>query len=121
MPALDAYLTERLRETSFGTSVVQFVFCFEIADFEPWGAFFKASASYTSYQAERGVERRAIALDRCEGSAGSTVGDDHRIETCGQGVFTPRWSLKVGQIPDPPTVPTPRLSLGTTRHQERAS
>ena len=50
MPALDAYLSERLRETSFGTSVVQFVFCFEIADFELWGAFFKESASYTSYR-----------------------------------------------------------------------
>src|SRR5262249_15520691 len=50
MSAVDAYLTERLRETSFGTSVVQFVFCFEIADFELWGSFFEASASYTSYR-----------------------------------------------------------------------
>jgi hypothetical protein len=50
MPAVEAYLTERLRDTSFGTSVDQFVFCFEIADFELWGAFFEASADYTSYR-----------------------------------------------------------------------
>jgi hypothetical protein len=50
MQAVEAYLSERLRETSFGTSVNLFVFCFEIADFELWGKFFEASGGYTSYR-----------------------------------------------------------------------
>jgi hypothetical protein len=37
-------------DTSFGTSVDQFVFCFEIADFELWGKFFAETANYTSYR-----------------------------------------------------------------------
>jgi hypothetical protein len=30
--------------------IARFVFCFEIANFEDWGAFFQASADYTSYR-----------------------------------------------------------------------
>lgn len=50
MRALDAYLSEHLKERSFGTSIECFVFCFEIAEFEQWGDFFRASAEYTSYR-----------------------------------------------------------------------
>jgi hypothetical protein len=50
MSDLDAYLTERLEEKSFGSSIDRFVFCFEIADFERWGEFFRASANYVSYR-----------------------------------------------------------------------
>lgn len=50
MPALDLYLTERLEPQSFGTSITRFVFCFEIADFENWGAFFEANAERTIYK-----------------------------------------------------------------------
>lgn len=50
MPALDLYLTEGLEAESFGKSIARFVFCFEIANFETWGAFFQASAEYTSYR-----------------------------------------------------------------------
>jgi hypothetical protein len=50
MPALGSYLTEHLGEKSFGTSVECFVFCFEVADFEKWGDFFQASATYVSYR-----------------------------------------------------------------------
>jgi hypothetical protein len=50
MPAIDLYLTEGLKARSFGTSIDRFVFCFEIANFEDWGAFFQASADYTSYK-----------------------------------------------------------------------
>jgi hypothetical protein len=35
---------------SFGGSIESFAFCFEIADFENWGDFFRASAEYTSYR-----------------------------------------------------------------------
>ncbi len=48
--ALDAYLNTRLNGKSFGSSVEGFVFCFEIADFENWGDFFRATADYTSYR-----------------------------------------------------------------------
>jgi hypothetical protein len=50
MRALDLYLTEGLEAQSFGKSIDRFVFCFEIANFEDWGAFFQASADYTSYR-----------------------------------------------------------------------
>jgi len=50
MSALDAYLTERLEEKSFGRSIDRFVFCFEIADFEKWGDFFRASENYVSHR-----------------------------------------------------------------------
>jgi hypothetical protein len=50
MSDLDAYLTERLEEKSFGSSIDRLVFCFEIADFEKWGDFFRASANYVSYR-----------------------------------------------------------------------
>ena len=53
MSALDAYLTERLMGHSFGQSIEGFVFCFEIADFEHYGAFFRSSADYTSYRPKR--------------------------------------------------------------------
>jgi hypothetical protein len=53
LSALDSYLTEQLREKSFGTSIDCFVFCFEIADFELWGDFFRASADYTSYRPKK--------------------------------------------------------------------
>jgi len=53
MPALDACLTEHLKEASFGGSIERFVFCFEIADFEIWGDIFKAAADYTSYRPKK--------------------------------------------------------------------
>ena len=53
MLAFDAYLTEQLKGQSFGSSIDGFVFCFEIADFELWGEFFRASANYTSYRPKR--------------------------------------------------------------------
>jgi hypothetical protein len=53
MSALDSYLAEQLREKSFGASIDRFVFCFEIADFELWGDFFRASADYTSYRPKK--------------------------------------------------------------------
>jgi hypothetical protein len=48
--ALDIYLDTRLDGKSFGSSIESFVFCCEIADFENWGDFFRASADYTSYR-----------------------------------------------------------------------
>ena len=48
--AFDDYLTAQLHGASFGPTVDEFVFCFEIADFELWGQFFAATASYTSYR-----------------------------------------------------------------------
>jgi hypothetical protein len=53
MPALDNYLNKNLEGRSFGDSIDSFVFCFEIADFEQWGAFFQSSAEYTSYRPKR--------------------------------------------------------------------
>jgi hypothetical protein len=53
MPAVDSYLSEKLREKSFGSSIDRFVFCFEIADFEFWNDFFAASAEHTSYRPKR--------------------------------------------------------------------
>jgi hypothetical protein len=49
-PALDQYLSALLEGKSFGRSIESFVFCFEIADFENWGNFFRATADYTSYR-----------------------------------------------------------------------
>jgi hypothetical protein len=51
--AVETYLSEKLRDRSFGDSVNCFVFCFEIADFELWGPFFSASADYVSYRPKR--------------------------------------------------------------------
>jgi hypothetical protein len=53
MSALDDYLNQQLRKTSFGTSIDRFVFCFEIADFEIWGKSFKATADYMSYRPKK--------------------------------------------------------------------
>ena len=53
MSALDAYLTRGLADKSFGSSIDRFVFCFEIADFENWGEFFKSSGDYTNYRPKR--------------------------------------------------------------------
>jgi len=53
MVALDSYVTEHLRDKSFGTSIERFVFCFEIADFELWAGFFQASSEYTSYRPKK--------------------------------------------------------------------
>jgi hypothetical protein len=50
MPALDAYLNDRLKGQSFGGSVDLFVFGFEIADFEKWADFFKSTKDYVSYR-----------------------------------------------------------------------
>ena len=50
MQALDAYLTECLKEKSYGISVNRFVFCFEIADFKLWGNSFRRTADFTSYR-----------------------------------------------------------------------
>ncbi|MGO9485028.1 MAG: hypothetical protein ACLPX9_10665 [Rhodomicrobium sp.] len=50
MSALASYLSGQLAETSFGTSVERFVFCFEIADFELWGKWFGATSGYASYR-----------------------------------------------------------------------
>lgn len=51
--AFDEYLSARLQGASFGPTVDEFVFCFEIADFELWGRSFAATASYTSYRPEQ--------------------------------------------------------------------
>jgi hypothetical protein len=53
MAALDSYVTEHLRDKSFGASIDRFVFCFEIADFELWAGFFQASSEYTSYRPKK--------------------------------------------------------------------
>ena len=53
MPALDAYLNERLKGHCFGHSIDCFVFYFDIADLEQWGAFFQSRADYTSYRPKR--------------------------------------------------------------------
>ena len=50
MRALDDYLTKSLTERSYGVSISRFVFCFEIADFELWGASFLDTADFTSYR-----------------------------------------------------------------------
>lgn len=47
---LETYLTEHLDKDSYGESVECFVFCFEIADFELWGDFFRSAADYSSYR-----------------------------------------------------------------------
>jgi hypothetical protein len=47
---LRAYLNDQLKEKSFGASINRFVFCFEIADFELWGKFYKETATYTLYR-----------------------------------------------------------------------
>jgi hypothetical protein len=46
----DAELSKLLAEKSFGASISEFVFGFEMADFETWGALFAKSASYISYR-----------------------------------------------------------------------
>lgn len=51
--ALDKYLTESLKNKSFGSSIDTFVFCLEIADFEKWGTLFLTTANYTSYKPKR--------------------------------------------------------------------
>lgn len=53
MSALDEYLSKGLHDRSFGSSINRFVFCFEIADFEKWGATFAATADYTSYRPKK--------------------------------------------------------------------
>ena len=47
---LSAYLNDQLKEKSFGASINRFVFCFEIADFELWGEFYRETATYTLYR-----------------------------------------------------------------------
>lgn len=54
MSAVDAYLTGKLAGRAFGRSVSRFVFCFEIADFEQWERFFKATSDYVSYRPKSG-------------------------------------------------------------------
>jgi hypothetical protein len=53
MTAMDRYLSQRLKDRSFGDSIDGFVLCFEIADFELWESFFTASADYVSYRPKR--------------------------------------------------------------------
>jgi hypothetical protein len=53
MVALESYLDEGLKGRSFGSSIDLFVFCFEIADFEAWGNWFKATEDYVSYRPKR--------------------------------------------------------------------
>jgi hypothetical protein len=51
--AVDTYLSNRLEAHSFGDSIDRFVFCFEIADFERWGAWFEATADFVSYKPKK--------------------------------------------------------------------
>ncbi len=50
MTALERYLNEGLNGQSFGGSIDLFMFCFEIADLETWGEWFKATEDYVSYR-----------------------------------------------------------------------
>jgi hypothetical protein len=53
IPKLGPYLSDQLKEKSFGASIGRFVFCFEIADFEFWSISFQSTSDYTSYRPKR--------------------------------------------------------------------
>jgi hypothetical protein len=46
----DAELSKVLAEINFGSSISEFAFGLEMADFESWGDLFKKSANYISYR-----------------------------------------------------------------------
>jgi len=50
MPRVGHYISDRLKDRSFGTSVTEFIFGFEIAELEGWGPVFRKNRDYMSYR-----------------------------------------------------------------------
>lgn len=49
------FIAQELRDQSFGSSVEEYVFGFEIAELEEWGQWFKGMRDYTSYRPKRKI------------------------------------------------------------------
>jgi hypothetical protein len=50
IPKFEAFVSAELKDVSFGCSIEEFVFGFEIAELEEWGRWFKNTREYTSYR-----------------------------------------------------------------------
>ena len=50
VPKFEDFVSRELKQKSFGSSIDEFVFGFEIADLEDWGRWFKATRDYMSYR-----------------------------------------------------------------------
>ena len=50
IPKFEDFISTELKDVSFGCSIDEFVFGFEIAELEEWGRWFKETGEYTSYR-----------------------------------------------------------------------
>ena len=50
VPKFEEFIARELKRKSFGSSIDEFVFGFEIAELEEWGRWFKATRDYMSYR-----------------------------------------------------------------------
>jgi hypothetical protein len=50
LPKFEGFMATELEPQSFGSSIQEFVFGFELAELEGWGQFFKATREYLSYR-----------------------------------------------------------------------
>lgn len=65
IPKFEDIVSAELRGHSFGSSVEEFVFGFEIAELDEWGQWFKKTRSYMSY---RPKHRQLVSVGQLEWS-----------------------------------------------------
>jgi hypothetical protein len=63
IPKLEGYISEKLAQHSFGSSIEEFVFGFEIAELEEWGRWFRETREYMSY---RPLKKSFISVGQVE-------------------------------------------------------